>query len=116
MGGGFVEHDEGCAYYEDIIENFELGLHFLRDNFNYTPKVAISADSFGHSQSTAAILAHLGIEGYFVERSDEHILQKSKTEFLWKAKSANNITYGTVATHIRWAIHGFEDQFIYINE
>jgi hypothetical protein len=22
LGGGFVEHDEGCAYYDDIIENF----------------------------------------------------------------------------------------------
>lgn len=30
LGGGFVEHDEGCAYYDDIIENFELGLHFLK--------------------------------------------------------------------------------------
>jgi hypothetical protein len=30
LGGGYVEHDEGCAYYDDIIENFELGLHFLK--------------------------------------------------------------------------------------
>lgn len=70
LGGGYVEQDEGCAYYDDIIENFELGLHFLKEEFNYYPKVAVSADSFGHSQGTLAILAHLGIEGYFVERSD----------------------------------------------
>lgn len=31
LGGGYVEHDEGCAYYEDIVENFELGLHFLKE-------------------------------------------------------------------------------------
>lgn len=31
LGGGYVEHDEGCAYYDDIIENFELGLHFLKE-------------------------------------------------------------------------------------
>lgn len=43
------------------------------------PKVAISADSFGHSQSNAAILSHIGMEGSLVERSDEHILTKSKT-------------------------------------
>lgn len=61
LGGGIVEHDEGCAYYDDIIENFQLGLRFLKTEFDYRPKVAIAADSFGHSQSTLAILAHIGI-------------------------------------------------------
>lgn len=61
LGGGYVEHDEGCAYYDDIIENYELGLHFLKEEFDYYPRVAVSADSFGHSQSTLAILAHLGV-------------------------------------------------------
>jgi hypothetical protein len=57
-----VEHDENCAYYDDdIIENFELGLHFLKEEFAYYPKVAVSADSFGHSQSTLVIFSHLGI-------------------------------------------------------
>ena len=50
-------------------------LHFLKEEFDYCPKIAIAADSFGHSQSTLAILAHIGIEGYFVERSDEHLLK-----------------------------------------
>jgi hypothetical protein len=74
VGGGYVEHDEGCSYYDDIIENYQIGLKFLKDELNYIPKAAISADSFGHSQTTLAILAHLGIEGFFVERSDEHML------------------------------------------
>ena len=30
VGGGFVEHDEGCAYYDDIIENYQMGLRFLK--------------------------------------------------------------------------------------
>ena len=70
MGGGFVEHDQGCAYYDDIIENYQTGLSFLKEEFNYFPKAAVSADSFGHSQTTLAILAHIGVEGFFVERSD----------------------------------------------
>lgn len=107
LGGGYVEHDEGCAYYDDIIENYELGLHFLKEEFDYFPRVAVSADSFGHSQSTLAILAHLGVEGFFVERSDEHILLKNKTEFIWRARSSNGHVYGALPTHIRWAIHGF---------
>ena len=111
MGGGYVEHDEGCAYVDDIIENFELGLHYLKTEFDYYPRAQVAADSFGHSQSTLAILAHLGVEGYFVERSDEHILLQNKTEFIWKAESANGLSYGAMPTHIRWAIHGFEDQF-----
>lgn len=84
----------------------------MKEEFNYYPKVGIAADSFGHSQSTLALLAHFGIEGYFVERSDEHILLQNKTEFIWRAKSANGKYYGALPTHIRWAIHGFEDQFI----
>jgi hypothetical protein len=43
-----------------------MGLKFLRDEFNYQPKIAVSADSFGHSQTSLAILAHIGVEGYFV--------------------------------------------------
>ena len=31
VGGGFVEHDEGCAYYDDIIENYQMGLRFLKE-------------------------------------------------------------------------------------
>ncbi len=79
----------------------------MKEELNYIPRIAVSADSFGHSQSTLAILAHMGIEGYFVERSDEHILLQNKTEFIWKAKSSNNLYYGALPTHIRWAIHGF---------
>lgn len=60
----------------------------------------------------AALLSHFGIQAFLVERSDEHILTKSKTEFMWRAKSANGYYYGSIPTHIRWAIHGFEDQFI----
>lgn len=30
IGGGFVEHDEGCAYYDDIIENYQAGFNFLK--------------------------------------------------------------------------------------
>jgi hypothetical protein len=78
LGGGFVENDEAGAYYDDIIDNYQLGSHFLQEEFGYLPKVAISADSFGHSQSMAALLTHFGIEGFLVERSDEHILNKEK--------------------------------------
>ena len=61
LGGGFVEHDEGCAYYDDIIESYQMGLRFLKENFDYYPRTAVSADSFGHSSTTLAILAHMGV-------------------------------------------------------
>ena len=41
LGGGMVEHDEGCAYYDDIIENYQMGLRFLKEEFGYRPRVAI---------------------------------------------------------------------------
>ena len=80
------------------------------------PKVAVSADSFGHSQSMAALLVHFGIEGFLVERSDEHILNKNKLEFVWKARSANGRFYGAIPTHLRWSIHGYEEQFVHTTE
>lgn len=30
LGGGYVENDEACAYYDDIIDNYQLGSHFLQ--------------------------------------------------------------------------------------
>jgi hypothetical protein len=38
-----------------------MGLRFLKENFEYYPRAAVSADSFGHSQTTLAILAHIGV-------------------------------------------------------
>jgi alpha-mannosidase len=46
-GGGWSMNDEACAYYEDIIDQMELGHRFLLKEFNVTPKAAWQIDPFG---------------------------------------------------------------------
>ena len=33
-------YDEALVPYYDVMEEFETGLHFLKDTFNYVPHVA----------------------------------------------------------------------------
>jgi len=42
-------NDEGCTYYDDIIENMGKGLKFVKDTFGYTVKAGWHIDPFGHS-------------------------------------------------------------------
>jgi lysosomal alpha-mannosidase len=47
VGGGWTMNDEACTYYEDIIDQIQLGHEFLRKEFNIQPKVAWQLDPFG---------------------------------------------------------------------
>ena len=51
MNGGISSNDEACTYYEDIIDNFTFGHHYLKNKFGekFIPKIGWLVDSFGHS-------------------------------------------------------------------
>lgn len=48
LNGGVAMNDEGTAYYDDIINQFTVGHRWVKAEFNITPKVAWSIDTFGH--------------------------------------------------------------------
>ena len=39
VGGGWSQHDEGCPHYITMIDQMTLGHRFLKQEFNYTPRV-----------------------------------------------------------------------------
>jgi alpha-mannosidase len=50
------------------MDNFEIGLHFLKDTFGITPHVAWSIDTFGFSAYTPALLNKYGIDTVYLSR------------------------------------------------
>ena len=59
--GGWVENDEAICYYDDIIDQYTIGMNFLHEKFKYIVKIGWATDSFGHSHSQAALEHILGI-------------------------------------------------------
>lgn len=68
---GWVENDEAVCYYDDIIEQYTVGMNWLYETFNYIGRVGWATDAFGHSQSMAALQNELGIEMQGTERLDD---------------------------------------------
>jgi len=65
---GWVMHDEATVPFYEVMDNFEVGLHFLQDTFNYTPHIAWALDTFGLSGYTPALLNKYGIDTLYVSR------------------------------------------------
>jgi hypothetical protein len=98
VGGGMVSHDELCSYYEDIIENYEVGWSFLEGKLNYRTRIGSSVNLFGVSLSNVALLGLLGIEGLIVERMGDYFVGDGEMEMILKARSSNKIIYGAMVT------------------
>jgi lysosomal alpha-mannosidase len=105
INGGYVMHDEAATYYQHIIDQMRLGLMFLKEEFDYKPKVAWFIDPFGHSAASAYILSKMGFDKIVFVRIDQkekniRIAQKN-LEFYWfpfdqvdnTAKVFTHITY-----------------------
>lgn len=87
ISGGWVMHDEAASYYEDQIDNMAVGHQFLKDTFNYKPKIGWQIDPFGHSATTAAFFSKMGFNGYWFARPDyQHKAQRlvdKSMEMIW---------------------------------
>lgn len=107
---GWVENDEAVCYYDDIIDQYTVGMNFMYEEFGEVSRVGWATDCFGHSHSQAALLNELGFEMQGIERFDERYIylhnESPELEFYWKTKSdSNNITYGGLMTHLRYFLH-----------
>ena len=70
INGGWVMHDEAASYYKHLIDNMRLGLKFLKEEFNITPRVGWFIDPFGHSSATSHILSQMNFEQIVLTRID----------------------------------------------
>lgn len=70
--GGYVQTDEACSNYEDIITNMQEGRKFLADEFNVNPTIGWQLDPFGHSVANARLFAEMGLDSMvFARVSDD---------------------------------------------
>ena len=88
VGGGWVMHDEANSYYQDMLDQMRLGLHFLKTEFNIQPQTAWQIDPFGHSSTNAYIMSHLGFKQIVIDRINhqEHgdRMQRGEMAFIYK--------------------------------
>lgn len=70
MSGGWVSPDETCTNYEDLINNYVIGNHWLKKEFGYIPRISWQLDNFGHSNGVPRLFADLGLEAVFMSRGD----------------------------------------------
>jgi hypothetical protein len=93
--GGWVGADECDAYFEDIIQNFYKGHHWLSEEFGISPRVGWNIDAFGHTEANAAIFHDLGFEALFMSRLAEADLKNRfkpethSSHFLWRPQASH---------------------------
>lgn len=79
INGGWVMHDEAGTYYKHLIDNMRIGLKFLKEEFNITPKIGWFIDPFGHSSATSHILSQMNFEKIVLTRID-YLEKKDRIE------------------------------------
>lgn len=68
INGGWVMHDEATVYYKHLLDNMRLGLKFLKEEFNVTPKIGWFIDPFGHSSANAHLMAQMNFDKLVLTR------------------------------------------------
>lgn len=88
VNGGMAMSDEACTHYDDIIENFFHGMHYLKRKFNAKVRNAWQLDPFGHSKTFFYIARKFGLKHAMITRLDEELREKyikaKQLEFRWQ--------------------------------
>jgi alpha-mannosidase len=87
--GGWTMADEACPYYLSMIDQLTYGHKFLKEQFDFIPRMGWQIDPFGHSSTHAGLLsAEAGFDALIIGRiSNQDRSQRGAsktTEFLWK--------------------------------
>ena len=81
-------HDEACPHYEDMLNNMWAGHQFLKQEFNFTPRIGWHIDPFGHSAANPRLFADMGFEAWFFATLDyadkAKRLEEGSMNFLWR--------------------------------
>lgn len=79
VNGGWVQHDEACSFWEDMVDQTSRGHSWLADTFadlGVIPTVGWQIDPFGHSATHADLLVDgAGMDAVFFGRADQQDLK-----------------------------------------
>ena len=93
VNGGWVDNDEGCPNFDDIINNMMIGHEFIKETFGVAPRIAWNLDVFGHTDAGARLFSQMGMEALFFSRLDQseknERIGKRSMNFLWRPSSGN---------------------------
>jgi alpha-mannosidase len=73
VGGSWVQSDHNLTGTEAQLRQFTRSRAYFRSRFGVEPRVAWSADSFGHPAGLPEILVHAGMDGFAYVRPQEHL-------------------------------------------
>ena len=112
VNAGWSMHDEAAPHYEDMINNMMKGHEFLRDTFDYKPRVGWHVDPFGHSNANPRLFADMGFEAWMFARlsydDKDARLKKQAMNTLWRPFNKHfgnqkQIFTGIMQDHYCWA-------------
>jgi len=78
VNSGWVENDEAVCYYDDILDQYTVGMNYMYETFGLQTRIGWASDSFGHSHSQVALQHLLGIEFQGIERIDDRYIYQRK--------------------------------------
>ena len=86
-------HDEATVPFYEVMDNFDVGLHFLKDTFGYTPHIAWALDTFGLTGYTPALLNKYGIDTVYLSRignmNRDYIEEQGYINYIWEGHPVN---------------------------
>lgn len=87
VNGGISMNDQACTYYEDIIQNYQLGADFLRKTFDIASKSGWMIDTFGHSSTMSRFYSQMGYNGLAISQvnhfEEKNLVEKQEMEQIW---------------------------------
>jgi alpha-mannosidase len=112
--GGWVMNDEATVHYQHVIDQMRIGMHFLKKEFDYTPRIAWYLDPFGHSLTNAYLLNKLGFDKLVMVRIDfrekEKRIKEKSMEFIWRPYFEIDGGQSKILTHITHGHYSPDDK------
>jgi alpha-mannosidase len=113
VNGGWVQHDEAAAFWEDMLDQTSRGHAFLAATFGPAalPTVGWQIDPFGHSATQAGLLTGaLGFDALFFGRADYQdmaVRSKDKTlEHVWRGEPSYGDSADVLAVNFKSGNYG----------
>lgn len=91
VGGSYIQTDDNLPATESLLRQYTWGMNYFRETFGRAPRVAWSADPFGHSAGIPEILAAAGLEAFIYTRPSQPHNGPDSPLFWWASPSGRRV-------------------------